>query len=72
MITKTKTLRSVNANLDAQVLEVLWVTEIAEDGEVLTSKNERSSYGVQEKERFEAELGEDAAKFIGLLEWTIE
>ena len=71
-ITKSTTLKSVNVNLEANVLEVLWVTEIQEDGVVLTSSNQRSSYGANEKERFEADLGDEAAKFIGLLTWEVQ
>ena len=68
-ITKSTTLKSVNVNLEANILEVLWVTEIQEDGVVLTSSNQRSSYGANEKERFEADLGEDAAKFVSMINW---
>ena len=65
-ITKSTTLKSVNVNLEANILEVLWVTEIKEDGVVLTSSNQRSSYGANEKERFTSDLGDDAARNMPL------
>jgi hypothetical protein len=71
-ITKSTMLKSVNVNLESNTLEVLWVTDIQEDGAVLTSSNQRSSYGASEKERFEADLGEEAAKFVGLITWEVQ
>ena len=71
MLEKIKSLKSVEVLPQANVIQVLWVNEIVEDGEVLSSTNHRCSYGKGQQDKFLAEV-EGAEKYVGLIEWTTD
>lgn len=68
MITKQKTLASVEIGVETQTINVKWLNRIVEDGEVISSIPHRCCYSIEQKEQFLAEV-EGAAGYVAAAGW---
>lgn len=71
MLEKIKNLKSVEVLTQANAINVLWTIDIVEDGQVISSSNHRCSYGVGQREQFINDLGDEATKYVDLIDWTV-
>ena len=71
MLEEKQVLESVEVLTQVNAINVLWENQILKDGVVITSTNHRCAYGAGQKEMFEADLGDEAAKYVGLIDWTV-
>jgi len=70
MLSKQIILKSVEVLTQANAINVLWENQILEDDVVISATNYRCAYGKGQKEQFEADLGDEAVKYVGLIDWT--
>lgn len=70
MLTEQQILKSVEVLAQANAINVLWEDQILRDGEVVSRTNHRCSYGAGQMEQFVVDLGVDAEKYVGLIDWT--
>lgn len=69
MLEEKQVLKSVEVLEQANTINVLWENQILRDGVVISSTNHRCAYGVGQRERFEADLGESSLKYVNLIDW---
>ena len=69
MLKEQTVLKSVEVLTQANAINVLWENQILRDDVVISATNHRCAYGKGQKEQFEADLGDEAVKYVGLINW---
>lgn len=70
MLSEKQILKSVEVLTQTNTINVLWENQILRDGEVISATNHRCAYGQGQREHFEEDLGEDALKYVDLVDWN--
>lgn len=71
MLEEKKVLKSVEVLAQANAVNVLWENQILRDGVVISTTNHRCAYGAGQEEMFVTDLGDEATKYVGLIDWTV-
>lgn len=69
MITKNKTLASVEIGIETQTINVKWLNQIIEDGVVISSIPHRCAYNILQRDQFRAEV-ENADQYVTAAGWA--
>jgi len=67
-ITRKKTLASVEIMVESNTINVKWLNNIIEDGEVLSSIPHRCCYSIEQKEQFLTEV-ENGQQYVTAVGW---
>lgn len=68
-LTEKRVLKSVEILNESNMANVVWEDQILRDGEVITAMPFRRSYSQADAELFQADLGDDAQKYLATLGW---
>jgi len=70
MFEQIMVLKSVTHFVEENSIQVLWVKRSIYEGAVIAEENFRRAYGSVDRNLFLVDLGDNAAKYDGLMNWA--